>query len=677
MNPLLSSDFIIPFNEITAKHIETGIKDALHEAEENLAKIIKSKTPYTYTSTLGELETMLERLSRVVTVAYHLTSVATTPEIREAFNKVLPDYSAFYAKLPLNPGLWQVLKSFAETDEVKALNSLQKRYLDKTLRDFKRAGADLDDKTKARVEIIQVELSKLQTKFSENMLDATNAYELVLNDPKELAGLPQSAKAQAKANAETKNLEGYRFTLQAPSFIPFMKHAENRELRQTFYTAYINRASSGDFDNRPLIPQILSLRQELAELLGYKTFADYRLEENMVGSGNAALQFEKELYEATLPYWQTELEGLKVYAKELGLEKLEPWDTNYVIEKLRKAKFDFDDEALRPFFPLNRVLEGMFLIGEKLFGIKIKETPNPKVWHEDVKFYEIHNQEGQHLASFYADLFPREDKRGGAWMNAFITGRPTASGFEPHLGLIAANFTPPQGGQPALLTHDEVQTTFHEFGHLLHHCLSKVEVRSLAGTHVPWDFVELPSQIMENWTWEREALDMFARHVDTQETIPNTLFNSMKKARTFMEANAQMRQLSFGTVDLELHIHYDPKTDGDVISYGNRVMEKFAIDPSFTKNNFLAAFGHVFSGGYAAGYYSYKWSEVLDADAFSRFKKEGIFNPQTGHDFLNSILSQGNSQDVAELFRQFMGREPDVKALLERNLGQAVRPAVV
>lgn len=676
MNPLLSTDFLIPFNEIKAQDIESGIKEAITKAEETLATIASAQAPYSYDSTLGALEEMLEQVSRAVVTAYHMTSVATTPEIREAFNKVLPDYSSFFAKLPLNPGLWQVLKNFSDSENAKDLGPLQRRYLEKTLRDFKRAGANLDDKTKARVETIQVELSKLQTKFSENVLDATNAYELILTDEKDLAGLPESAIRQARANAESKNLEGYRFTLQAPSFLPFIKHAENRALRQQFYTAYINRASAGDFDNRKLIPQILELRQELAHLLGYETFADYRLEENMVGSGKAALAFENDLFEATLPYWHSDLEKLKSYAKDLGIDKLEPWDVNYVSEKLRKAKFDFDDEALRPFFPLNRVMEGMFQIGEKLFGIKIKETPNEKVWHEDVKFYDIYDRQGEHIASFYADLFPRENKRGGAWMNAFITGQPTEAGFSPHLGLIAANFTPPQDGQPALLTHDEVQTTFHEFGHLLHHCLSRVEVRPLAGTHVPWDFVELPSQIMENWTWEREALDLFARHVDTGETIPENLFTSMKRARTFMESNAQMRQLSFGTVDLELHIHYQADKDGNVIDYGNKIMERFAIEKHFVQNNFLAAFGHIFSGGYAAGYYSYKWSEVLDADAFSRFKQEGIFNPKTGQDFLKSILSQGNSKDVAEQFRDFMGRDPNVKALLERNLGQKAKPAV-
>lgn len=670
MNPLLSTQFRLPFDEVKAEHVESGIQSALKSAQTALDELIKTSQPLSYSNTLAVLEDLLEPLGQAVTMAYHLTSVATSPELREAFNKVLPEYSAFYAKMPLNQDLWQLIKRYAETPDAKALTGVHKRHLEETLKNFKRAGADLSEDKKARVEAIKVELSQLQTKFSENILDATNSFELLVQEESKLDGLPDLVKAQAKANAEAKDLSGYRFTLQIPSFLPFMKNVHDQTLRKELHEAYANRASDGDFDNRPLIPQILRLRQELAELLGYQHFADYRLEEAMVGSGSAALSFEEDLFEKTLPYWHEERSVFEAFAKdELGIDPLNAWDVAYVQETLRKAKFDFDDEALRPYFPLKSVLSGMFDIAQKLFGIVITEQENKKVWHEDVKYFDIHDSAGQHIASFYADLFPREDKRSGAWMNNFITGNPAQD--RPHLGFIAANFTPPQNNQEPLITHDEVTTTFHEFGHLLHHCLSRVEVRSLAGTHVPWDFVELPSQIMENWAWEREALDMFARHHKSNNVIPEALYQKMLASRTFMQGNHQMRQLSFGSIDLSLHTSYNPEQDGDPISYANHYMEKYAIRPEFAHNNFLAAFGHVFSGGYAASYYSYKWSEVLDADAFSRFKKEGIFNPQTGQAFVNNILAQGNSKDAAELYKDFMGREPDVNALLERNLGQA------
>ncbi len=668
MNPLLSTDFLIPFDQITAEHVRTGIKDLIRETEERISKLSKEQK-LSYESTLASLDKQLERLQNAFTVAYHLNSVATTAELREAFHEVYPLYSAFMAKVSLNSDLWQLLKRYAETAEAKALTGIRKRHLEKSMRDFIRAGADLSEDKKERVEALKVELSQLQNKFSENILDSSNSFELLITDKNELEGLPESSLAQAKTNAEAKGLEGYRFSLQIPSFLPFMKYVKNQDLRKHMYNAYMNRASEGDFDNRPLIPKILELRQELSELLNYPNFADYRLEESMVKSGSNALQFEDDLYQATLPYWQAEIESLKAFAhSELGLETLEPWDVNFVIEQLRKAKFDFDDEVLRPFFPLNNVLSGMFSIAEKLFAIRITEKENKHVWHEDVQFFEIHDADNKHIASFYADFFPREDKRGGAWMNSFVTGKATEDGFSPHLGFIATNFTPPQNGQAALLTHNEVETTFHEFGHLLHHCLSRVEVPSLAGTNVPWDFVELPSQIMENWAWEREALNVFAKHIDTLETIPDDLYEKMMRSRTFMAAHAQMRQLSFGAVDLDLHISYS-QDQGDVMSYGKRRMEKFSIDPSFANNNFLAAFGHVFSGGYAAAYYSYKWSEVLDADAFSRFKEEGIFNPETGKAFVDSVLSRGDSADANDLYKEFMGRDPNLNALLERNLG--------
>ena len=670
MNPLRSREFLIPFDKIKVEHIEPGVREALAQAQASLEAIIAHEGERTYDNTIAALDDLQEKLGRVVSVAYHLNSVMSTPELRTAFNAVLPEISAFYAKLGTNEGLWQAVKSFAQSPEAAKLTGIRKRHVEKLVQEFKRAGADLPADKKSRAEDISVELSQLHTKFSENVLDATNAYELIITDEAELAGLPASAKAQAKANAEAKNIKGYRFTLQMPSYYPFMQYAQNRELRQKLYTAFVNRAASGDTDNRPLIYKILELRKEYAALLGYKNFADYRLEVNMVKDGAAAQAFEAELKKKTEPYWQDEIRMLTEFAQdELGLDTLEAWDVAFVIEKLRKARFDLDQEELRPYFPVDRVLAGLFEITHQLFGITVSERDIAQVWHPDVKFYDIHDEHNTYLGSFYADWFPRESKRAGAWMNSFITGGPTKDGFAPHLGLMCGNFTPPQDGQPALLSHREVQTTFHEFGHLLHHLLSKVEVAERAGTNVPRDWVELPSQLLENWTWERDALDMFARHYQTGETIPQDLYEKMIASRTFMEANSQMRQLSFGAVDLALHIDFDPSSGQDVIDFGNSVMEHYTIKPAFAHNNFLTAFSHVFSGGYAAGYYSYKWSEVLEADAFSRFKQEGIFNRETGRDYVNAILSRGDSADPDVLFREFMGRDPDINALIERNLG--------
>jgi oligopeptidase A len=670
MNPLLLHTFRIPFDRIRTEHVVPAVRQALADAEAELAELVAPQEERTYANTLQRLDDLAERLERTLGPVSHLVTVVDSPALREAYNTVLPEFSAFYAKLPLNEALWQAVRQFAEGDEARALTGVWQRHLDKTLRGFVRAGADLPPEQKARMEQIQVELSKLHTQFSDNTLDATNAFELHITDPADLAGLPESAVAQARASAQAEGKEGWRFTLQAPSYLPFMQYAENRELRRQMYQAYANRAAGGGVDNRSLIPRILELRRERARLVGYPDFAEYRLAENMVGSAGRAIEFERDLTERTDPFWQREIEDLTAHARELGLDPLQPWDAAWVAERLRKARFDIDDEALRPYFPLASVLEGMFELAHRLFGITVTRREIAEVWHPEVEFFDIHDEHGTHLGSFYADWFPRPSKRGGAWMNSLITGGPRDDGgFEPHLGLIVANFTPPTDDRPALLTHREVETTFHEFGHLLHHCLSRVEVKARAGTNVPRDWVELPSQIMENWCWERDALDLFARHYRTGERIPDELYRRMWQARTFMGASFQMRQLSFGTLDLELHTRFDATAGTDAIRFSQEVMRRFAIRPEFADNCFVCAFTHVFTGGYAAGYYSYLWSEVLDADAFSRFREEGLFNRETGRAYVDAILSRGDSADPAELFREFMGRDPDPEALLRRNLG--------
>ncbi len=664
-NPLLSIQFHIPFDQVRAEHVEPGIRELLKQAQERIDGLAADHTPRSFANTMLALENSTENLDYALSVVRHLESVSTTPALRAAWNVVEPEASAFYSQIPLNEGLWKQLRAYAETDEAKALAATRRRFLTKTLDSFKRHGAELDPDGKKRMAEIDVELTKVTTKFSENVLDSTNAFELIVTDEAKLAGLPPSAMDAARQNAEMKKVEGWRFTLQAPSYIPVLTYLDDREIREKMYRAFSTRATEATRDNRPLLARILELRKEKARLLGFPDFADFVLHDRMAHKGEKALHFLEELKAKTDPFFARENAALEAFAGQ----KLEPWDVGYWAEKQRRALYDFDEEQLRPYFPAERVVEGMFQIVERLYGIQVKRREGVPVWHPDVRYYEVHDRDGLLLGAFYADWYPRESKRDGAWMEGFITGVDAPGHFEPHAGCVCGNLTPPIGDKPALLTHREVETIFHEFGHLLHHVLSRVEVRSLAGTSVAWDFVELPSQIMENWCWERQALDLFARHYETGETIPEDLFQKMVRARTYRGANGQMRQLGFGFVDLKLHRDYDPARDGDVVAYAARIMQPFAAAKFPENYAMIAGFTHLFSSpvGYGAGYYSYKWAEVLDADAFTRFRDEGIFSPVVGAAFRDQILSRGDSEDPAELYRKFMGRDPNPDALLIRS----------
>jgi oligopeptidase A len=659
MNPLLEISFRVPFDKIEAAQVEPAIDELLADAARRLEETIASERP------LHALDVMTERLDYAMNVVRHLESVATTPALRAAFNVVQPKVSAFYSSLPLNEGLWNAIKRYAATEEARALTGTMKRYLTKTIDTFKRHGAELDPAGKARLKEIDVALTELTTKFSENVLDSTNAYERVLTEEQELAGLPPAAVAAARASAEVKGKPGWRFTLQGPSYLAVMTYLDDARIREEVWRAYNTRAASGAHDNRTLIVKILRLRNEKARLLGFRDFADLALDDRMAHKGDAAQKFLDDLRVKTGRRFGEENAELTAFAKR----PLEPWDIAYWAEKQRAALYDFDEEALRPYFPLERVVNGMFEIFGRVFGIRVAEEKGVPAWDPEVRCYAIQDAaagqtHGQTLGSFYADWYPRENKRGGAWMDSILTGNPAEG--RPHLGLICGNLTPPVGGKPALLTHREAETIFHEFGHLLHHLLSRVEVRSLAGTSVAWDFVELPSQIMENWCWERESLDLFARHWETGEPIPEELFRKMKRARTFRAANAQMRQLGFGFVDLALHRNWDGKSD--VLRYARGILANFSAAPLPEDYAMIAGFTHLFASpvGYGAGYYSYKWAEVLDADAFTRFRKEGVFSEATGRDFREKVLARGDSEDPALLYRSFMGRDPDPNALLER-----------
>ncbi|MFN0105728.1 MAG: M3 family metallopeptidase [Bryobacteraceae bacterium] len=666
-NPLLSIPFAIPFDRIRAEHVEPGILQLIAEARERIDAIASLSDARTYENTMYALDHATEPLDVAFGVVRHLESVATYPELREAYNKAQGPASEFYSSIRLHSGLWKALKEYAATAEAQALTGVRARHLKKTLEAFRLSGADLDAAGKKRWSEIDIELTQLTTKFSENVLDATNAFELVIGDEARLAGLPPSAVAAARQDAEQKGLSGWRFTLQQPSYTAVLTYMDDRSVREALYRAYSTRAASGKYDNRENILKILALRQEKAKLLGFQHFADLVLVDRMAKTGAAAERFLNDLKEKTDAFFARENDQLREFAG--GLE-LEPWDVSYYSEKQRVALYDFDEEELRPYFGLSSVLTGMFALTGRLFGIRVTERQGVAAWDKDVRFFDIFDSSSDaHAASFYVDMHPRENKRGGAWMDAFLTGTPGASGVTPHLGLMCGNLTPPISPQPALLTHRDVETLFHEFGHLLHHSLTRVPVRDLAGTSVPWDFVELPSQIMENWCWEREALDLFAHHYQTGEAIPGDLFAKLKRARTYRAANGQMRQLSFAFVDLALHTGYDPAKDGDVIQWSRALLQPFTAATLPPDHATIASFTHLFANpvGYAAGYYSYKWAEVLDADAFSRFRTEGVFNETTGREFRECILAKGDSEDPATLYRQFMGRDPDPNALLIRS----------
>lgn len=686
-NPLLSDAYRIPFHRIRSHHVEPGLRQALAEAQATVDAVAGDPASPTWENTVDRLDRAVELLTRRVTPASHLVNVAETPEIREAYNAILPEMSAFWSRLPLNAGLWRRLRAFADTDEARALQGLRRRHLDKSLQEFRRAGADLPDARKQRLEALRVELDRLQQRFSENVLDATAAYELLITDEDRLTGVPDAAKRRARGRAEEKGQDGWLLTLDYPSVEPILKYCRDRELRREIHVAYTLRCREGEYDNRGLTARILRLRKEMADILGYPSFPDYKLEDRMARTGARAAAFEWDMVERTRPYWDRDLREMTDFGVSLGIDTLEPWDVAFVMEKLRKERYDIDDEELRPYFPLDRVQAGLFAIVRRTFGFEVVEKPIPEVWHPDVRFYEIFSEDGTHVGSFYTDWFPRREKRPGAWMNDFITGGPNRDGFRPHLGAICGNFTPPEGDQAALLTHREVETTFHEFGHLLHHCTSRVEIAARAGINVAWDWVELPSQLMENWCWEREALDLVSGHHETGEPLPDDVFRKMEAARRFMGGWAQMRQLSFGTLDLALHDALAPRLrasagdagdDGidaaqapEVMTFAREHLQAFLPSEGFADLHSLTSFTHLFSGGYAAGYYSYLWSEVLDADVFTRFREEGVFNPGTGRAYVDAILSMGDAEDPEVLFRRFMGRDPDPAALLARNLGAA------
>ena len=675
-HPFLDASFHIRWSQLTPERVGPDIELALAQAEAAIAAIAsRDPSALTYENTFLALERATEELTVAWGKVTHLQAVADSPALREAHNAMLPRVSAFYAKIPLNAELWRRLHAVAEAPAGKTQAGIHRRFLDETVAEFRQAGADLPADQRARVEALQGELAQLTQKYSENVLDASNAWQLVAEDEARLAGLPAHALAAARRSAESKGLAGWRFTLHLPSQEPFMTYLTDDALRRQMWTAVVAVGVEEPHDNTALITRILALRAEKARLLGKTHFADLVTERRMAKSGAKALAFIEDMQRRAAGAFARETRGLEEFrAQQTGqpVNRLAPWEVAYWSEKLRQARYAFDEEILRPYFPMDRVIAGMFELAGRVFGLRIAERAAGEVetWHPEVKFYEMHDARGRHVGSFYADWHPRESKRGGAWMNYLITGGPGADGVRaPHLGLICGNLTPPAPDRPALLKHREVETIFHEFGHLLHHLLGEVEIKSLNGVNVAWDFVELPSQIMENWCWERASLDLFARHHETGAAIPEEIFQKMTAAKYFRSASATMRQVALAKMDLALHIRTEEFAGAaDIEPVARALVADCLVPTEPPAPTVVKRFTHIFADpvGYAAGYYSYKWAEVLDADAFTRFRREGVFSATVGAEFVQAILSRGNSADPMELYRAFMGREPDLNALLVR-----------
>lgn len=688
-HPFLSPGLPIRWSQLTPDHIEPDITEALRRAQANIdaiASLPPVGAELTFASTFLALEEATRELGIAWGLVQHLDSVCNSPELRAANTRMLPEVSTFFARIPLNQKLWAVLRAWGESPAAATLTPVQSRFVTETMEDFRESGADLPGDKRARLEVVEAELAEITQKYSENVLDATNAWELVVSDESKLAGLPASARAAALASAKAKghgtdDQPAWRFSLQMPSYTPLMEHLEDAAIREQAWRAMAGIGSVEPHDNTGLVWQILALRDEKAQLLGKASFADFTTNRRMAKSGATALEFTEKLHDRIAPAFVREQSELIAWrAKQLGIapEPMEPWDIALWAERRRKAEYDLDDEQLRPYFPMNGVVDGMFRLCELLFGVRIEELPVaaadrpdlPEVWHPEVKFFQISDEGDGVRGYFYTDWFPRESKRGGAWMNSLRTGLPPVDGQarQPHVGLMCGNMGPPVDGKPALLTHGEVETVFHEFGHLLHHLLGEVPVRSLNGICVAWDFVELPSQIMENFCWDRRSLDFFAKHWETGERIPGDLFNRMIAARNYLTASTFMRQLAFGKMDLELHHHYAMHKGGDLDTICKTVLADYTVATRTPVPPMIRRFNHLFSSptAYAAGYYSYKWAEALDADAFTRFDAAGVLAPDVGRAFRQCILSMGNSRPADVLFHDFMGRDPDPEPLLAR-----------
>lgn len=674
-NPLLTMDSLPPFSQIKPEQVQPAVIQAIADCKQKISDVLAQRDPHTWDSLIAPLEEVNDRLSRIWSPVSHLNSVLNSEALREAHDACLPLLSEFQTYVGQHEGLYQAYLALSQSDDFPLLSGAQRKEIQNTLRDFRLSGIGLPAEAQQRYGEIQARLSELASRFSNNVLDATQGWHKLVADEAELAGLPESVRAAARQMAELKGKEGWLFTLDIPSYLPVMMYADNRELRAEMYEAFTTRASdqgpnAGKWDNSAIMSELLTLRRELAQLLGFANYAELSLATKMADKTEQVVSFLTDLAAKSLPQGKAELEEIRAFAAEQhGQSELAAWDLAYYAEKLKQHKFSISDEQLRPYFPASKVVKGLFEVVKRVFGMKVRERLGIDTWHPDVRFYDIFDADDELRGSFYLDLYAREHKQGGAWMDVCLGRRYRQDGsLQKPVAYLTCNFNGPVDGKPALFTHNEVVTLFHEFGHGIHHMLTRIDVAGVAGINgVAWDAVELPSQFMENWCWESEALAFISGHYETGEPLPADLLEKMLTARNFQAAMQMLRQLEFALFDFRLHQEFDPANPAQLPALLDEVRSQVAVMTPPAFNRFQHSFSHIFAGGYAAGYYSYKWAEVLSADAFSRFEEEGIFNPATGQSFLKNILEKGGSKEPMELFRAFRGREPKVDALLRHS----------
>jgi oligopeptidase A len=671
MNPLLDFSGLPRFAEIRPEHVTSAVDALLEENRALVEQHATSAEAPTWEGFVAPLDDANERLSRAWGQVGHLNAVMNSPELREVYNGNLPKITQYYTELGQHQGLFTKFKALRNGGEFTALSRAQKKIVENELRDFRLGGAELAPDGKARFKDISERLSQLSSRFSDNLLDATNAFSHFVSDAAQTRGIPADVLATAREAAQSEGKSGWKFTLHAPSYLPVMQYAEHRALRELMYRAYVTRASEfgkAEWDNTALITEIVKLRREQARLLDFATYAEYSLEPKMAESPRQVLDFLSELAARAKPYAERDLKEVADFARaELGLGKLEAWDLAFASEKLRLKRYAFSDQEVKQYFPETRVLPGMFKLVETIYGLTIEPATAP-VWHPSVRFYAIRDRSGQRVGEFYVDLYARPPKRGGAWMDEAVTRRIRDGRVQAPVAYLNCNFSAPVGGKPALFTHEEVNTLFHEFGHGLHHLLTRVDHLGVSGINgVEWDAVELPSQFMENFCWEWDVLRPMTAHVDTGEPLPRALFDKMLAAKNFQSGMQTVRQLEFALFDLHLHHDFDPDGAKSALALLDEVRSRVAVMPPPAYNRFPHNFSHIFAGGYAAGYYSYKWAEVLSADAYSLFEENGVLDPRTGQRFWDEILGMGGSRPALESFVAFRGREPRMDALLRHN----------
>ena len=673
-NPLLTSATLPPFSEIKPSHIEPAIDHLLEECRAIVKITTQITEPFSWENLVNPIEKTEDRLNKAWSPVSHINSVVNNNDIREAYNACLPKLSQYSTEMGQNKALYNAYSEISNSPSFSRLNQGQQKTIQNALRDFELSGINLNPEQQCRYREISQELSKLSSKFEENVLDATHAWKKHIQDETLLAGIPETTRTLAKTTAETDNLSGWMLTLDFPCYLAIMTYADNPALRQEIYTAFATRASDINpdtiqWDNTKIMDDLLALRHEKARLLGFNNYAELSLATKMADTPQQVIDFLENLAHKSKEQAQTDFDELQQFAKqEYQSDNLNAWDINYFSEKMRQQQLELSQEEIRNYFPATRVIPGLFTVVNKLYGLTINEISNFDRWHSDVRFFEIYDQDNILRGKFYLDLYARPNKRGGAWMDDCVSRKNGPDGLQTPVAYLTCNFTPPANDDPALLSHNEVITLFHEFGHGLHHMLTKVDHLSVSGINgVQWDAVELPSQFMENWCWQKPALEIISGHYQTGAPLPESLLEKMLAAKNFQSGMFMIRQLEFSLFDFQIHLNFDPTKSSNIYSTLSAIRDQFSVVTTPAFNRFAHSFSHIFAGGYAAGYYSYKWAELLSCDAFSRFEDEGIFNPQTGADFLTHILEKGGSIDAMDLFVNFRGREPSIDALLQHN----------